>query len=499
MQDYDVVVIGAGCGGLSAGALLAKQGRKVLVLEQSDLIGGCCSTFEKDGYHFDVGASIVEAIHTMELAFEALGTTLQQEVDLVPADPVYSCIFDDGSRLNVPLSVDDTAKAIASLSPEDGKAFHRFISRFSEFSDRGGEDFFTAPANTLSDMMKLLQQRPVIASFAPLFIASYADVIKKYFKNERVQQMMAYQSFYAGQPPDLTPGIFAMLPYLEHKGMYYPRGGMVQIPKALQRCGERLGMQLRQGQRVRKVMVRTGRAEGVVLMDGTEITADVVVSNVNAKTLYLDLIGEEHLPWLARVGIKSYETSLTCPMIYLGLDYQPPLEAHHSLILVPMEQMNDAWWNRYRRGLLPERQFGLACWPTASDPSLAPAGHHVLNLILMGPYHLTGTDWDQEKPRFIEGAIKYLSSFAIPGLEDHVKVVEMSSPLDFERRLLLPGGAIYGLQQDITAQAVFRPASKSKSIKNLYLTGASTHPGGGVPTTIGSGMIAAKLIEQCEG
>jgi len=347
-------------------------------------------------------------------------------------------------------------------------------------------------------MANLLQKHPVIANFFPFFVASYADVIEKFFKHDRVQQAMSYQSFYAGHPPDLTPGIFAILPYLEHKGMYYPKGGMVEIPKALQRCGEQFGMQAQLNKRVKQVIVRNRRACGVALADGTEITADLVVSDINAKTLYLDLIGEEHLPWLARVGIKSYELSLTCPMIYLGLDYKPPLDAHHSLLLAPTRAMSDAWWNKYRRGIIPEphEQFGLACTPTESDPSLAPAGHHVLNLILMGPYHLRGTDWDREKQPFIERMLRHLSDTAIPGLTDHVKVVEMSSPLDFERRLLLPGGAIYGLQQDITAQAVFRPSAKSKSIQGLYLVGASTHPGGGVPTTIGSGMIAAGLIEK---
>jgi len=117
---------------------------------------------------------------------------------------------------------------------------------------------------------------------------------------------------------------------------------------------------------------------------------------------------------------------------------------------------------------------------------------------LMGPYRLAGTNWDMEKPRFIEQTINFLDGFALPGLAEHVKVVEMSSPVDYERRLRLPGGAIYGLQEDITAQAVFRPAGKSKCIKGLYLTGASTHPGGGVPVSMGSGYIAAEQIEKYE-
>jgi len=499
MADYDVIVIGAGLGGLTAGSLLAKQGRKVLVLEQGDLVGGCCSTFEKDGYHFDIGASIVEAIRNMKMVFEKLGTTLDKEIEMLPCDPIYSTIFRDGSRVTYHVSLEKTADAIAKISPEDKENFLRFAAKFAEFIDGGGEDFFTSPVNTFSEMADLISRRPVIANFVPFFVSTYQDVIKKYFKDERIQQSMSYQSFYAGHPPDLTPGIFAVIPYFEHLGVFYPRGGMVQIPMALKRCGERYGMEVKLKHAVSHVIVdEDAQVQGVTLEDGSYITSRVVVSNVNAKTLYLDLIGERYLPSIVRMGIKSYETSLTCPMIYLGVDYTPPLEAHHTIIPLSLEKMNDAWWNKYRKGIIPEEQFGLICCPTMTDPSLAPKGHHVLNLILMGPYRLAGTNWDMEKPRFIEQTISFLDEFALPGLAEHVKVVEMSSPVDYERRLRLPGGAIYGLQEDITAQAVFRPAGKSKCIKGLYLTGASTHPVGGVPVSMGSGYIAAEQIAKYE-
>ena len=498
MADYDVIVIGAGCGGVTAGAILARQGRKVLLLEQSSQLGGCCSTFEKEGYHFDVGASIVEVPHLIDLAFQKLGTTLEQELDMIPCEPIYSVIFPNGRRVDIPESIDGTAEAIRQIAPDEVDGYYRFIDRFAEFIDRGGEDFFITPLIGGADMLGLMMRRPVIAAFLPFFIASYQDVVRRYFKDERVQQIMAYQSYYAGHSPDLAPGIFAVIPYSEHKGLFYPRGGMIKIPEAIARCGERAGMTIRFNTAVERIIVRNRRAVGVVLADGTEITASVIVSNINAKTLYLELIGEEHLPPLARYGIKSYEPALACPMVYIGVDYQPPLNAHHSIFTVPMAEMNDSYWNRYRKGLLPDRQFGLICWPTASDPSLAPKGHHVLNLILQGPYNLKGTDWDQIKEGFIEDVISYLSSYAIPDLDKHVQVAEMSSPLDFERRLRLPAGGIYGLQQDLTAQAVFRPKAKSRVIDGLYLTGASTHPGGGVPTTIGSGMNAVELINRYE-
>ncbi len=498
MADYDAIVIGAGCGGISAGALLAKQGRKVLVLEQSERVGGCCSTFQKDGYSFDVGASIVEVVYPIEKAFEALGTSFQEEVDLMPCDPIYSYIFQDGSRINYPVSLEGTAEAISSISPQDGKQWFELADYFADMMKQTIASFFTSPCNNMFDLMKMGIKNPKMLKFLPLFVTSYQDVIKKYFKDDIVQQTMSFQSFYCGLPPELAPGFIALIPYSEHEGIWYPRGGMIQIPKAFQRVGERLGMELRLNTDVDKVMVRNRRAEGVRLKDGTEITSDIVVSNVNAKKLYLEMIGEEQLPWLARFGIKSYEVSMSCVMLYVGLDYRPPLEAHHSLTIGPLDLMNDFWWNDFKKGNVPEDVYGLICWPTESDTSLAPEGCHVLNIMGMGPYDLAHSDWDSIKQGVAEKMIHGLSQTAIPGMEDHVKVLEVSTPLDFERRLQNPKGAIYGLSMDLPNQAVFRPSAKSKSIKGLYLTGASTHPGGGVPTAIASGYIASQLVEKYE-
>ncbi len=495
MYDYDVIVIGAGLGGLSAGALLAKAGKSVLILEQSNFIGGCCSTFEKDGYKFDIGASIVEAIKNMQMVFHVLGTRLEDEVDLLPCDPIYSCIFRDGTRTNHYQSIERTAEEIGKISPIDQENYYRFTRKFNQFIEEGGEDFFSHPVGTLSEMMALIKKRPVIAKFLPFFLASYQDILNYYFKDEKVRQSMSYQSFYAGHPADLSAGIFAILPFFEHLGVFYPRGGMAEIPKALMKIGENLGMQVELNARVTKINLDFHkRVKGVTLAGGRELTSRVVVSDVNAKALYLDLIGSEHLPTEVTEGICSYEESLSAPMVYLGLDYAPPLDAHHTIIPIDQAAMNDAWWNVYRKGRIPKEQFGLLCWPTFTDPSLAPQGKHILNLILMGPYDLANTTWDDEKPRFFEQSIDLIDRVAAPGIKQHITMAEMNTPLDYERRLMLTKGAIYGLQQDLSAQAVFRPANKSKAIPGLYLAGASTHPGGGVPTTISSGYVAATQV-----
>ena len=160
MTDYDVIVIGGGLGGLSSGALLAHQGRRVLVLEQSGRIGGCCSTFEKDGFHFDVGASIVEIIQPIEKVFRMLGTSLQKEIELLPCDPIMSFIYENGSRVTYPLSVEKTGEIISSISAEDGKRWNDFVAFSDELMQVTLDTFFCEPASTLADMANLIMKNP---------------------------------------------------------------------------------------------------------------------------------------------------------------------------------------------------------------------------------------------------------------------------------------------------------------------------------------------------
>ena len=427
-----------------------------------------------------------------------LGTTFQQEVDLIACDPVMTFIYPDGQRVTYPLSAEATGRVISEISPTEGRAWADFCAFAQELYEVTLNTFFIEPASTMGEMINLVRKDPRFLKFLPVFLTSYQDVLERFFKDERVLKTLGYQSLYFGLPPALVPGPYAMVPYTEHAGVYYPRGGMITIPEAFQRSASSMACRCVLTLPFAQVMVAEGQVYGVILADGTPITASVVVSNINARTLYQQLIGEEYLPPLARRGIRSYKYSKSVPMIYLGLKSAPDLESHHSVIAVSPEDVNRYWWNNVETGRLPQESFGLICWPTHSDPSLAPKKKHVINLIPEGFYHLEGTDWEAEKPRFIERALDFYSRTAIPGLKDQVQVVECSTPLDFERRLLLPEGAIYAFQQDLPAQAVFRPAARSRIIKGLYLSGASTHPGGGVPTTIASGLIASRLIDKYE-
>ena len=215
----------------------------------------------------------------------------------------------------------------------------------------------------------------------------------------------------------------------------------------------------------------------------------------------MDMIGREHIPWYVWRGISSMVLSMPCPMIYLGLDYEPPLDAHHTLTLAGPKTMNDFWSEYYVKDKLFEVDgkpeiMGLISWASKIDPTLAPEGKHVLTHMGMAPYNLAGNDWDRFKEPYIGMAIDTIEKYIVPDLSKHVVYRDMATPKDLERMLLTPGGAVYGIQTDLSHMAVFRPANRSKCIKHLYLAGASTHPGGGVPAVAAGGIITGGLVTR---
>jgi phytoene dehydrogenase-like protein len=367
------------------------------------------------------------------------------------------------------------------------------------FLDIALNGFSISPANTIIDMAKMFIAKPRFLTYLPLFMKSYQEVMEHYFRDPRLLEMLGFMALFTGLPPDLAPGPMAMLPYSKHIGFYYSLGGMIAIPKALNRLGLSKGVKLKTNTRVQKIVVKNGRASGVVLADGTEISCRFVISNINAQTLYFDLIGREHLPGIVIKGLESLEPSHVASVLCLGIDYEPPLESHHTLITKSMDELNAYDHDVPTTRLFPVNQFGLISWTSHSDPSLAPEGCHTVSITLTNaPYRLPDTTYDDDRQRIIDGLIDYFSKSYIPGLKDHVVAARLARPLDYERNLLLPWGSTYCFKQDSGATTVFRPAARSKALKRLYLTGASTHPGGGVPSTIASGMIAADLIDKYE-
>jgi phytoene desaturase len=495
MSDYDVLVIGAGLGGVSSASLLAAKGLKVLVLEQSEKVGGCCSTFELEGFRFDVGASIVMVVPPLDLVFQRMGLRREDYVELIPCDPIYSMRTFDGQRFTIPTDIDAATEVVARIAPEDLDGWKRYTGLGLQMVDSLG-DMMATPMNSLAELGRMVRKNPRMLRFLPFFARSHYGVTMQYFKNPVMQSSVAFQSYYAGAPPDLGLGILGFIALCEHLGIYYPRGGMIAIPEGIRRAGEERGLEVRFGCKVERIILEGDRVKGVMLEDGTEIYADTVISNVNAKVTYLKMIGPERLPRWVLKAISSYQVSMPCPMIYLGLDTAPPLDAHHTIYPGHVDDCNKLWHDYYLKGVRSDRAAWLISWPSESDPGMAPPGCHSLNFVYGGlaPYNLAGDNWDRIKHLFTEEALGVMEREVMPDLRDHIVVMDTSTPLDFERRLLSPQGAIYGLFLDFFSAVMFRPHPRSRAFRGLYLAGASTGLGGGVPTTLASGIVTSDYV-----
>ncbi|UCD85636.1 MAG: NAD(P)/FAD-dependent oxidoreductase [Deltaproteobacteria bacterium] len=495
-SSYDAIVIGAGGGGVSCASILAKRGLKTLILEQSDIIGGCCSTFEDQGFHFDTGASIVMFVPALDAIFERLGKKREDYIDLRLCDPIYSFRYPSGEYLEIPRDIHETYEVFKKVCPEDAEAWLDYCEFWKQNAEQGMVQYLHNDMQSWRSFLKMASGSSGMGKYLPAFYLNYELMIRKWFKSETALNIMGFQSYWIGLPPKLCPGLYAAISYSEHEGIYYPMGGMISIPKGILAVGQENGLELRLNTEVTKVIVENRKVRGVVLKDGTKLSSKLVVSNINAQPLYLKLIGEENLPRRVIKGIKSYELSMCMPMIYLGIKGDVPLRAHHSLQLGHYQEHNDIWDKYFLTGKFPEKPICLMCWPTETDPSLAPEGHHALNLGAMGSYKLDHGTWDERRDEFMDRVLGFVEETLWPGISSQIVYKNLSTPMDFERRLLSPEGAIYALKNDILSTMVFRPANRSKCIEGLYLVGASTHPGGGVPMVIAGGGITADLVME---
>lgn len=494
--DYDVIVIGAGAGGLAAGATLASRGLKTVVLEQSDSIGGCSSYFEKDGFHFDVGACIVEIPRAHDWFYEGLGLKREEYVTFMRNDPLYELLdMSTGERLLVPSSIEGTADLIGRHSAKDAATFQSFIKKHGKRLDEFADVVLTTPQGRMRDLFGVFARYPKIIGSMGVILKPYGKLLDDMFEHPFSRSMLANYSIIGGLPPSVQSGLMFWLVYAEHDGMYYPRGGMGAIPRGMARALLELGGELYVGTQVSKVHLERGAARGVVLADGTVIRSRAVVSNLNAMNLYLEMIGEENIPRAVSKGLRSYDFSPSCTVGYLGLDYTPPLRAQHVFGMTSPELIDSFWFHVYGRGIPVPQSVGMVTSPSFMDPSMAPAGCGNLAFMTVAPSSPNGSDWQDIKWEYLDRGIDMVDALFVPGIKSHVVTKTIATPEDFETRLSIPHGSIYGFSMSMLSQMVFRPGNRSRCIKNLFLCGASTHTCS-VPGAVCSGVIAADLA--CE-
>ena len=482
------IVIGSGFGGLAAAIRLGARGYRVTVIDKLDRPGGRAYVHERNGHVFDAGPTVVTAPFLFEELWTLCGKRMQDEIDLRPVTPFYRIRFDDGQTFDYTGDAAAMRAEVSRLCPGDVAGYERFLTMSEEIFKVGFEELAHVPFSRWTDMARILPDMVKLQSYRTVY-----GLVSKYVKDERLRQVLSFHPLLVGGNPFSTTSIYTLIAFLERKwGVHFPIGGTGSLVRGLVGLIEGQGGSVRLSTEVRQILVERGRARGVLLANGERIESDVVVSNADSAWTYKHLVAPgDRKRWTDR-KIEKARYSMSLFVWYFGTKVQYPDVAHHSILLGPRYKglLDDI----FVRHLLAD-DFSLYLHrPTATDPGLAPPGRDTFYVLSPVPNLTSGTDWSTEAEKYRKQVEKYLERTVLPGLSANLTESLTMNPQDFQDRLLSFRGAAFGIEPVLTQSAYFRPHNESEDVERLYLVGAGTHPGAGLPGVLSSARVLDRIV-----
>ena len=485
-----VAVIGAGPGGLASAMLLAAQGARVTVFERDAVVGGRSRTLATpEGYRFDSGPTFFLYPRILREIFAACGAELDDEIDLIRLDPQYRLVFEGATPLTIDATPDlDRMEAeIAKLSPADAAGLRRFmtdnrakLAAFRPVLERPFQGLadYLAPA-VLKGLRYL---RPW---------ASVNDDLKRHFTDPRTRLAFTFQSKYLGMSPFRCPSLFSILSFLEYEhGIFHPRGGCGAVSAAMARVAGRLGVDIRLDSPVDRIAFEGNRAAGVEVA-GRRHHADAVVVNADFAHAIPRLMPDALRPQWTDAKIAKARYSCSTFMLYLGIEGALPDLAHHTVLLAEDYERN---LRQIEAGEIPDNPSIYVQAAAGTDPSLAPAGHATLYVLVPVPNLIGGADWTAETPRFRRLALDRLKALGLHDIESRIRYERIVTPRDWRDDFAVGHGATFNLAHDMRQMLHFRPRNRFGKATGVYLVGGGTHPGSGLPVIYEGARISARLL-----
>ncbi|WP_052557133.1 phytoene desaturase [Enhygromyxa salina] len=486
------IVIGSGFGGLAAAVRLGARGYRVTVLERRDQAGGRAYVYRQDGFVFDGGPTVITAPFLLEELWELCGKRMADSVDMRPVSPFYRVRFHDGQVFDYQGDAEVMREQIHAFNPADVANYERFLAMSKRIFEVGFEQLADEPFGSVLDMLKITPAMIRLQSYRTVY-----SLVARYIEDERLRQVFSFHPLLVGGNPFKTTSIYTLIAFLERKwGVYFPMGGTGTLIKGLVALIEDQGSELRLNTEVEQITVEAGRATGVRLKSGEQLSADIVVSNADSAFLYKNLVPAQYRRRWTDKKLERTRYSMSLFVWYFGTKRKYEDIAHHTILLGPRYRglLDDI----FERKVLAE-DFSLYLHrPTVTDPSLAPDGCDAFYVLSPVPHLDSGTDWEQERERYRAKISKYLSDTVMPGLEDQIASSHILDPIGFRDELLSFKGAAFGVEPVLTQSAYFRPHNQSEEIDRLYLVGAGTHPGAGVPGVLSSAKVLEKVIPDAQ-
>ena len=489
-KEKQVVIIGAGPGGLASAILLANAGAKVKVVERLPFLGGRTSTIESEGFKFDLGPTFFLYPRVLEEIFASVGRRLRDEVELIKLDPQYHLIFGKGGELLATPDVDRMDQAITKLSPEDAGKFRTFLAENRIKMNH----FRTVLESPFSSWRELLS--PALLKMLPLLRPwlSLDGELGRYFKDERVRLAMTFQSKYLGMSPFNCPSLFSILSFLEYEyGVFHPVGGCGAVSRAMGRVAEDLGVEFSLSDPAEEILFEGRRAVGVRSASGTH-KADAVVVNADFARAMQRLI-PDHLRrnWTDR-KIAKKRFSCSTFMLYLGVEGRYEDLEHHTIYL-SRDYLNnlDEIENRHVLSADPSFYLQNAC---VTDPSLAPNGMSTLYALVPVTHQHENVDWAIEKDRFRALALKQLKKIGLHDVERRIRYEKVVTPADWDHSYEIYRGATFNLAHNLRQMLHLRPRNRFEDVDGVYIVGGGTHPGSGLPVIYEGARISSRLLAE---
>ncbi|MDX1570052.1 MAG: phytoene desaturase family protein [Xanthomonadales bacterium] len=490
-MDRNVVIVGAGPGGLASAMLAARMGCKVTVLERAGQVGGRTSTLETDGFRFDRGPTFFLYPDILRSIFEACGRSLDDEVELTRLDPNYRLVFEGGGQVDSTCHVERLKEQIATISPEDAAHVDAYMADNKVKLDRF-RPILETPFLRHRDFFKLplLELLPLMRPWATV-----DRDLKRFFNDERIRLAFSFQSKYLGMSPFRCPSLFTILAYMEYEfGVFHPTGGCGAVSEAMARVAREMGVEIALEEPVEEILLDGRRASGV-RTNRRQLDCDALIVNADfAQAMHTLVPDGARTRWTDRkLARKKYSCSTF--MLYLGLEGECPGLAHHTIFLADgyAEHLKDI----DTRFELTQNPSFYVQNPCVTDSTMAPPGCTALYVLVPVPHMHDSIDWSVEQPGFRRQTLHQLEEhLGIENIESRIRVEHVCTPADWAADLNIYRGATFSMAHSLDQMLSLRPRNRFEDLDGVYLTGGGTHPGSGLPTIFQSAKIATDLLAE---
>ena len=486
------LVVGAGYGGIAAALRLRAKGYQVTLLDRTEKLGGRAQLYERDGFLHDAGPTVITAPFLLEELFALFGEDFHNHVTLVPLKPWYRFRYPDGSTFDYGGTLEETLEEIGRIEPRDREGYLRLLEHSKRIYEVGFGELSAVPFHRFSTMLRQILKLLRLRNHETVW-----QMVCRHLCSPILRQAFWIQPLLVGGNPFDTTSIYSLIHYLERAhGVHFAMGGTAAITAALGSLMKRHGITIQLGTTVDRIVVEDGKARGVILEGGETIQADLIVSNSDPAHLYGSMIKPSKQAASARLKLAGAKYSMGLFVLYFGTSRTYPEVAHHTIWLgTRYKELLDDIFNKQ---VLAD-DFSLYLHrPTATDPSFAPSGCDSFYVLCPVPNLQSGIDWSIQGPKLRDRIVKALEETILPDLSSTIRADFFKTPRDFKEDYLSVHGAGFSIAPIFRQSAWFRFHNKGEGIENLFLTGAGTHPGAGLPGVLCSAKVIDALIPEAD-